>query len=121
MRSGGYFFCMTTAEATKPVVPAAEPWRLSVQDYHALGEMGLIPEKTELLYGQVFHKMAKSPTHSFFQVHLLEALRPATPPGTHVRQDQPITCLDSAPEPDHSVVWGSAQEFRHELPRTPEL
>src|SRR5438093_11510141 len=113
MRSGGYFSSMTAVEAIKPVMPAPEPWRLSVQDYHALGEMGLIPEKTELLYGQVFHKMAKSPTHSFFQVQLLELLRPATPPGTHVRQDQPITCLDSEPETGLSVVRVSMQDFSH--------
>ena len=30
----------------------AQIWPLSVKAYHALGEMGLIPEKTELLYGQ---------------------------------------------------------------------
>src|SRR5438309_11954652 len=95
MQNRGYFPCMTAVEATKPPMAAPEPWRLSVEDYHALGEMGLIPEKTELLYGQVFHKMAKSPTHSFFQVQLLDLLRTASPPGTHVRQDQPITCLDS--------------------------
>ena len=112
---------MTALEATKAATAAPEPWRLSVEDYHALAEKGLIPEKTELLYGQVFHKMAKSPTHSFFQVQLLDALRPTTPPGTHVRQDQPITCLDSEPEPDLSVVQGSVQDFRHAHPRTAEL
>src|SRR5437773_10443349 len=112
---------MTALEATKPATVAPEPWRLSVEDYHALTNSGLIPEKTELLYGQVFHKLAKSPTHSFFQVQLLEALRPATPAGTHVRQDQPITCRDSEPEPDLSVVRGSVQDFRHEHPRTAEL
>jgi len=112
---------MTAAETVKPAQPTPEPWRLSVEDYHALAEMGLIPEKTELLYGQVFHKMAKSPTHSFFQVQLLDLLRPAVPAGTHVRQDQPITCTDSEPEPDLSIVRGSAEDYRHQHPRTAEL
>src|SRR5438093_11949845 len=104
---------MTALEPTKPATAAPEPWRLSVEDYHALAERGLIPEKTELLYGQVLHKMAKSPTQSFFQVQLLDALRPATPPGTHLRQDQPITCLDSQPETGLSVVRVSMQDFSH--------
>src|SRR2546428_29953 len=112
---------MTVLEATKPARELPEPWRLSVAEYHALTDKGLIPEKTELLYGQVFHKMAKSPTHSFFQVQLLDSLRTATPPETHVRQDQPITCPDSEPEPDLSLVRGSAKDFRDEHPRTAEL
>ena len=90
---------MTALEATKAATAAPEPWRLSVEDYHALAERGLIPEKTELLYGQVFHKPAKSPTHSFFQVQLLDALRPTTPPGTHVRQISLLLAWIPSPNP----------------------
>ncbi len=32
---------MTGAEAVKPVTPAPQLWPLSVQAYHALGDMGL--------------------------------------------------------------------------------
>src|SRR2546426_10314012 len=98
---------MTAVEPPKAVPRGPQIWPLSVKAYHALGEMGLIPEKTELLYGQVFHKMSKSPLHTFLSMSLLQRLRPALPAGFHVRQEQPITCSDSEPEPDLSVVRGS--------------
>ena len=59
-----YFYPMTVIEKPKPVVRGPQVWPLGIKAYHALGELGLIPEKTELLYGQVFHKMPKSPFHS---------------------------------------------------------
>ena len=34
----------------------AEVWPLSLEAYHALGEAGLMPERTELLYGFVYNK-----------------------------------------------------------------
>lgn len=112
---------MTAAEAAKTDMRAPQLWPLSVQAYHALGEMGLIPERTELLYGQVFCKMPKSPFHALLLMRLLDLLRRATPPGVHVRQDQPILCADSEPEPDLSVVRGSIEDYASEHPRTAEL
>ena len=55
---------MTATEAPRTADLGPQPLPLSVEAYHALGEMGLIPEKTELLYGQIFNKLAKSPYHS---------------------------------------------------------
>ncbi len=116
-----YVLPMTAAEAAKTDMRAPQLWPLSVQAYHALGEMGLIPERTELLYGQVFCKMPKSPFHALLLMRLLDLLRRATPPGVHVRQDQPILCADSEPEPDLSVVRGSIEDYASEHPRTAEL
>lgn len=69
--SGGarkdYVRSMTAIEAPKPVVCGPQVWPLGVKAYRALGELGLIPEKTELLYGQIFHKMPKSPFHRFLK------------------------------------------------------
>jgi Uma2 family endonuclease len=96
-------------------------WPLSVEAYHVLGEGGLIPERTELLYGVVYHKMAKSPYHSFLVQLLLKLLQDAVPRGFFVRAEQPITCADSEPEPDLAVVVGAITDYRHEHPRTAEL
>lgn len=96
-------------------------WPLSVKAYHALGDMGLIPETTELLYGQIFHKMSKSPLHSGLVRRLLRLLLQAAPAGCFVSQEQPITCGDSEPEPDFSVIRGDADDFFTEHPRTAEL
>jgi Uma2 family endonuclease len=112
---------MTTVEAPKPVVPRPKAWPMTVEAYHALGEMGLIPEKTELLYGQVIHKMPKSPLHCLLLMRLLELVRNALPQGFHVRPEQPIQCTDSEPEPDLAVLRGSIDEYATEHPRTAEL
>src|SRR4029079_12866276 len=84
---------------------------LTVEAYHALGEVGMVEEKTELIHGFVFAKMPKSPRHRIICQRLLTALRAATQKGICVWQKQPITCLDSEPEPDISVVRGEENDF----------
>lgn len=112
---------MTAVEAPKRAAGSPQIWPLSVKAYHALGEMGLIPERTELLFGQVFQKMPKSPPHSLLSLALAEQLRSVVPPGSHVRLEQPITCRDSEPEPDVSLVRGSIRDYAAEHPHTAEL
>ena len=112
---------MTAVEATKAVVSGPKMWPLTVEAYHALGEMGLIPEKTELLYGQVFHKMPKSPLHRQLMMRLQEIFRAALPAGLHVQPEQPIHCSDSEPEPDLSVISGSINDYPTQHPHTAEL
>ena len=111
-------------KALQPVegpVHGAQIWPLSVTAYHALGEAGLIPKRTELLYGFVYHKMSKSPFHSFLLQVLQEILLRTVRPGYTVRIAQPITCLDSEPEPDLAVVKGLKEDFRNHHPHTAEL
>jgi Uma2 family endonuclease len=112
---------MTAAAAPKAASSDPRVWPLSVKAYHALGEMGLIPEKTELLYGQVIPKRPKSPYHSFRQQFLTDAIQAALPPGTYLRSEQPFTCPDSEPGPDLAAVRGCKEDYRHEHPRTAEL
>ena len=50
---------MKEVEAKAPV-PGGQLWPLSVEGYHALGQAGLIPEQTELLYGFVYQKSPNS-------------------------------------------------------------
>ncbi|MCP5526003.1 MAG: Uma2 family endonuclease [Verrucomicrobiales bacterium] len=103
--------------------PAATPqiWPLGVKAYHALGDLGLIPVKTELLYGQIFHKVSKSPFHVYLLRVLLNLLQAAAPKGFFVSSEQPITCPDSEPEPDLAVVRGEVADYRHAHPTTAEL
>ena len=120
-RSGLEFGEMIAAEALQAPVRGAEVWPLSVEAYHALGEARLIPERTELLYGFVYHKMSKSPLHTFLMLRLLRLVQAVLPPGLHLRPEQPLTCVDSEPEPDLAVVLGSEEDFRLAHPRTAEL
>ncbi len=108
-------------EAPRAVVPGPQVWPLSVTAYHALTDTGLIPPRTELLYGQIIQKMSKSPLHSGLVRRLLRLLQQCAPSGCLVSQEQPITCQDSEPEPDLSVVRGREEDFWHEHPRTAEL
>ncbi len=103
--------------------PSSGPqiWPLSVEAYHALGELGLIPQNTELIYGQIFFKMPKSPYHSYLIQLLLNLLLRWGAPGHLVRSEQPITCANSEPEPDLSVVKGELTDFRNHHPTTAEL
>jgi Uma2 family endonuclease len=65
--------------------------------------------------------MSKSPFHSFLVLRLLRLLE-AIMPKTHlVRSEQPITCLDSEPEPDISVVRGTESDFLTQHPHTADL
>ena len=106
-----------------PLIPlrGAPLWPLSVAAYRALGEAGLIPQNTELLYGFVYTKMSKSPFHSFLLQYLHEALSRVLPMERLLRTEQPISCGDSEPEPDLAVVAGCKEDFRHDHPRTAEL
>lgn len=111
-----------TATVDRPLpADAPRPWPLSVPAYHVLGETGLIPEKTELLYGCVYEKMPKSPLHRLLVMRLLRLLLSLVPAGFHVQPEQPITCGDSEPEPDLSVIRGGEEEYATHHPQTAEL
>ena len=112
---------MKRAEVYQMPVRGAEVWPLSVEAYHALGEVGLIPRRTELLNGFVYHKMPKSPFHAYLVRVLLKLLQAAVPEGFVISAEQPITCAISEPEPDLSVVRGEIADFRQTHPRTAEM
>lgn len=112
---------MTAVQTSAVTARGPQLWPLGVKAYHALGELGLIPEKTELLYGQVYHKMPKSPLHRLLVMRLLALFQRLIPPGVHVQVEQPITCGDSEPEPDVSVIRGSIEDYAAEHPRTADL
>lgn len=112
---------MKMLEASAVPARGAEIWPLSVEAYHVLGEAGLVPKRTGMLYGFVYQKMSKSPLHSFLVQSLQELLRGTLPRAFVVRIEQPITCADSEPEPDLAVVRGQIADFRLVHPRTAEL
>jgi len=112
---------MKAIEPPRTPLRNAEVWPLSVAAFRALGEAGLIPKNTELLYGFVYKKMSKSPYHSFLVMRLVRLLQAVIPTGCLLRTEQPITCGDSEPEPDLAVVRGTESDFRDDHPHTAEL
>ena len=91
---------------------------VSVEQYHRLGESGLIPVNTELLKGVIVEKTIKSPVHSWLVQFMVDWLRQDLPPGLHVRQEQPLTFADSEPEPDVAVVSGCPDDYQSAHPST---
>jgi Uma2 family endonuclease len=95
--------------------------RLSVSEYHRLGEFNENGKRTELIRGIVIEKMSKSPLHSSIVGELHRLILAAAPEGYVVRKEEPLTLRDSEPEPDVAVVKGSAADFRRAHPATAEL
>jgi Uma2 family endonuclease len=112
---------MKTVEPPKITLEGAQVWPMSVAAYRSLGEAGFIPKNSELLYGIIYKKMSKSPPHSAIVRRLLKLLQAISLPGRFVSSEQPITCEDSEPEPDISIVRGGEEDFWDEHPGTAEL
>ena len=102
-------------------VSGARLWPMTIEAYHILGEAGVIPENSELLYGLVYTKMAKSPFHSFLLRRLLELIRKLELHGFLVSSEQPLTFIDSEPEPDIAIIKGTNDDFRASRPKAAEL
>ena len=94
---------------------------LSVKEYHALGELGFLSKRTELIEGVVIEKMPKSPRHVTLVKKIFHALSLLIPMGYHVASEQPITLIQSEPEPDISIVKGSITDYENSHPTHAEL
>ena len=94
---------------------------LTVTQYHALVDRGLITERVELLEGAIVAKMPQSPLRAFLAFVLSQCLQKAISGNRHLRTEKPITCLYSVPEPDLAVVQGLAQDYVQAHPNTAEL
>jgi Uma2 family endonuclease len=94
---------------------------ISVEQYHQLGEAGILHANTELLRGIIVDKTIKSPEHSWVVERIAAWFRARVPSGCLVRQEQPLTFAESEPEPDVAIVAGSTVDFRAEHPKTAML
>ncbi|MGK7903577.1 MAG: Uma2 family endonuclease [Hormoscilla sp.] len=81
--------------------------RLTVEEYHRLGEMGIIApdEKVELIEGQIIKKSAKKTSHSAAVARINILLQKHLGEQVLVRLQDPVRLDDySEPEPDIAVV-----------------
>src|SRR5947209_11994276 len=86
--------------------------RLSIKEYHQLGEFNENGRRTELIRGIVIEKMSKSPMHRFTADLLRDILAAQIAPGFIIFSQDPLTTSDSEPEPDIMVVRGARADFR---------
>ena len=94
---------------------------VSVEAYHQMGAAGLLGKDTELLYGTIYKKPRKEPLECVLTSRLLTAISPVEAEGYLVRTFAPITCGDSEPEPNVSVVRGNIDDYLRAHPQSAEL
>jgi Uma2 family endonuclease len=87
---------------------------ISGKTWHWMIAQGMAPKRAELLRGEIIEKMSKSITHIKLASRIFALLQKVLPSGFWVRKEDPITTIDSEPEPDVSVVAGTeADYFEH--------
>jgi Uma2 family endonuclease len=114
---------LETAVAGPEVVAAALPddlciWRLSVEQYHAMAQAGILDEDdpVELLEGYLVTKMTKYPPHTLAKDLAREEIERLVPAGWFLGSENPLTTLDSEPEPDVTVVRGARRDYKMRHP-----
>lgn len=95
--------------------------RMSLSDYHRLAELGLLPEKIELIDGVLINKIPKSPKHAYAVDYLLSVFRNIFQQNFIIRSEQPLSIGNSEPEPDISIIPGTLDDFRNSHPNTGRL
>ncbi len=100
------------------VAPPLPLRRFSVEQYHQLGELGVLTpdDRVELLEGWIVEKMNQRPIHGFIVGLLAEFFQAQLPLGMSLRCRLPITAERSEPEPDIAIVCGSHGDFRDRHP-----
>ncbi len=97
---------------------------LSVEEYHKMGESGIIAadEEVELIEGQVITKPMKGTTHSALNKYLEKLLENRLQDAALVRVQDPVR-LDSysEPEPDIAVVLSDPFYYVSHHPTPPEI
>jgi len=108
----------TELHLNTPLAPPLPLRRFSVEEYHQLGELGVLTseDKVELLEGWIVEKMNQRPIHGFIVGVLTEFFQKVLPSEFSIRCQLPITAERSEPEPDIAITRGSHSDFRDRHP-----
>ena len=94
---------------------------ISVEKYNAMIEAGIITEqdRCELVEGTLVEKPRRTPLHSYVTGMLVRWLQRQESTNWFADSQEPITTLESEPEPDVSVIRGRREEYAiaHPLPQ----
>lgn len=103
--------------------PTTQIYKLSVAQYHALGEHGILkPEdRVELIHGVLLTKRKKTPLHSVANGLLGDVFIEVLPQGWLYQLQDPITLSDSEPEPDGCVIRGQVRDYATAHPRAQDV
>jgi Uma2 family endonuclease len=115
---------VTSITSPPTIVPASEPlWRLTVTQYHQMIAAGILTsdDPVELLDGWLVQKMAKNPPHRVTTRFIREALESIIPDGWYVETQEPITLIESEPEPDVAIIRGDTRDYLDRHPGASEV
>ncbi|MBA4019807.1 MAG: Uma2 family endonuclease [Pirellula sp.] len=100
-----------------------EVLRFSVDDYHRLDELGMLPAdvRMELLEGIVFMMSPIGPSHATCTDLLNRAFWKVLPNKWDVSAGRDIVLAASVPQPDISVLRGALRDFSARKPRAEDL
>jgi hypothetical protein len=105
-----------------PAVPPFPIYRLTVEQYHKLAEVGVLTanDRVELLHGWLVPKMTLNPPHNWAVNALMKAFLTIGGMESAVRVQQPITTSDSEPEPDVVLATGTDAGYKKRHPKPSE-
>ncbi len=95
--------------------------RVSVAEYHRMGEFNEDRRRTELIQGIVIEKLSKTALHRRLAMRLYQIIAACAPADFFVMKEEPLTLHDSEPEPDVSVIAGNEDDFFSKHPETAAL
>jgi Uma2 family endonuclease len=110
---------MSGAAVAFPIDPSSAPlFRLSIHQYHAMIETGVLTDDdpVELIEGILVYKVPKKPRHRVALAKLQRALTPLLPADLSLQTQEPITLADGEPEPDATVFRGKAEDYSDRHP-----
>jgi Uma2 family endonuclease len=109
--------------AGEGAVPTEPIYRLSVQQYRAMAQHGILHEDdpVELLEGWLVQKMTKRPPHSIATGLVRDALDRVLPDGWHTDVQEPISTAESEPEPDVAIIRGARRDYLEAPPAHPNI
>ncbi|MHB1559022.1 MAG: Uma2 family endonuclease [Isosphaeraceae bacterium] len=110
------------AGAPTPPIPVSELYRLTVDQYERMGELGILTEddRVELIDGYLMIKMGKNPSHVWSVDSIEQLFRALLGTAWCVRRESPVRIPDlNEPEPDLVVARGTRPTYRtrHPEPR----
>jgi len=97
--------------------------RFSVCRYQRMIETGILnaEDKVELLENYVVLKMPRKPRHDSTLQRALRPLLRSLPDGWDLRIQSAVALMDSQPEPDFTLVRGSAADYENRHPSASDV
>jgi Uma2 family endonuclease len=104
-------------------VPTELVWRLSVEQYHRMVRLGILSDDdpVELLEGWLVYKMPKNPPHRAATKLTRNALETIISGDWYVDTQEPVTLMDSEPEPDVVIVRGNTRNYLDRHPGAEDI